>query len=293
MGDNAVLILRHEDLESIALDNDFGAKLHDLLGQADRLPIRRNLVDDTYSGISLRWDTEIPADYDILISKPLHADITDIHVYDGKGLASFRSSAQHSWKKAITLAAAFASLGYRVEQKAHRFLREPEADSAVQNAGISLETGATALTICLDARDAIREDTELGLRFALGIKDHLVLSQRADLPYFPQSCIAALNHVNALDIIGHMSGNQTKVFLTGQNCGRMLHKDLPPRIQLEQRESHKKHLIALRNNDLKEVNLCLREFGFHVRSPGRSRAESPMHWSKASWVSPVVSHGGA
>lgn len=307
MGFNTLLVIKNKHLPAIAQDANFGAAIRSVITYGDQLRYENGRT----SSVSL---SDLPegcapdVSYDIQSSESLHADMTGIHVIEkGSGELSALGYAHQPSLNAIKDATeAFSKFGYRVENKAAKFLCEADAvivedHMAAERAWMQdydqdvFAEGSTAFLVLNDGLSSIRDDTALGAHFAhslqqwwAGAKHISELHASGDMPegtqvYLPDS-IGAGNHANPIQIVSVTPKDQAELIAFGGNWGRELRPHLPLSIVNRMQAGQESHLLDIRKADITQVKHSFLEMGFHVRSPGRTRAESPAHWSKKHWV---------
>lgn len=305
MGFNTVLTIRNEDLPLIAQDPDFGQSIYAAVTYGDRI-IRERGRGNAVRLSEFESVTGRKLAYEVHASESHHASTTGIHVVQDGGMATLGYAQHPSWSFIEAAAAAFNEHGYRIENKACKFLSEacdvtdldPLAAERAWMGGYEqnvFDQGATTFLVLNDALSCIRDQADLGQRFAKGISDFWTgrkyISDRnlanPDTPHVATDLsdnIGAGNHFNPIQIISITPKGQADLIATGGNWGRELRPHLPLLILNRMVDGSEEHLVDIRQSDIQQVKQSFLEMGFHVRTPGRTRAESPAAWAEKHWL---------
>lgn len=307
MGFNTLMVIENKDLSAIADDGDFGKAIHAAATYGDRAFRARGRGDAVQlSEIEDMLGREFP--YGLQAADSHHASSTTTNVIHNGNLSTFGYANNPQWGSIEAAAEAFALHGYRIEHKKGKYLVEakPVSDLSPMEADRAwmsdfdqnvFDEGSTAFLVLNDGLHDIRDQKNMGKYFAAALKDWWAGSKHiSDLHhenpdarkveiYLPDN-IGAGNHSNPIQIVSVTPKGVPELVATGGNWGRTLRPHLPFSIVNRMISGSEEHLLKIRKDDLTQVKQNFLEMGFHVRTPGRTRAESPAHWAKKFWVEP-------
>jgi hypothetical protein len=308
MGFNTIFAVKAADLDKIALDEDFGMKLSTCVRMSDT---RSHLNPDDMPGSGIFLDNlvdvlEEKTDYNIQVGESRHADETKVHIIKDGVFLTLDWHRTSPWHVYDTAARTLAKFGFKTALKSGGYTIEPApVDRNDHKAewqrmdGYSDDTfnGALITFVLLnDATDDIRKDKTLGHRLASFAREWWELNKygrnilREGVEKTPfgyiNDTISSGHHGNPISIVAVTPAGAEDIIVIGQNCGRVISPCCP--VDEAYRQSGDKRrmelLSKLEKQDLTQIKNALLQAGFLVRSPGKTRSESPSFWNEANYV---------
>ncbi|MFX4300243.1 hypothetical protein [Pseudosulfitobacter pseudonitzschiae] len=307
MGFNTLMMIENKDLPAIEDDEGFGKAIHAAATYADRAFRARGRGDAVrLSEIEDMLGLEFP--YGLQAADAHHASSTTANIIYNGNLSTLGFANNPQWGNIEAAAEAFSLHGYRIEHKKGKYLVEakPVSDLPPMEADRAwmsdfdqsvFDEGSTAFLVLNDGLHDIRDQKDMGKHFVAALKEWWAGSKHISNLYcekpeaqkttlYLSDSVGAGNHANPIQIVSVTPRGVPELVAAGGNWGRTLRPHLPFSIVNRMISGNEEHLLKIRKDDLTQVKQNFLEMGFHVRTPGRTRAESPAHWAKEYWVEP-------
>jgi hypothetical protein len=303
MGYNTLVTIKGKDLDAIANDPEFGANLKSTIRMSGApLDLGQTVLNgsglwmsDFFSGSGL----PLPG-YDAQVAIPHHADHRSVHsLIDG---VFWTLGQTQEFTPYEALAEKLADLEVTTSMKSHKFLVPARKSAPLSEAmqdelsamnDYDLDTLATStisLVVINDYLGHMDTDKTLGRRIRDGILSWWKQTAEANRALVSKPEDARFSSVYASipcgSILGVTPANCSDVLMVSGNCGNKF-QSRPSVDEIIRLNNQDDFVTKSRESDLHTAKMEMLETGFHVRMPGRTRAESPMVWSQHRWVTPT------
>lgn len=310
MGYMACVTIRNRDLDIIAGDEKFGARVKAALRLADivkyyskdrsgeKQPVLSTQDLYAFEVERGRSDAELsPAEF--FVSIPVHADVETLHIIHGGQQISPLPHQITRHEDAVVLATAMAAMGYRTKdvvtgEVRGKFSAEDRTLADYMHGWDMdelMNEGTTTLSVLIDGIEQVAEDATFGPRLAQAIRDYLLTMKEHSRAFdakeihgnvFSYDTISARGHCNPVQIACVTPPGETDVLILGQNWAREL-RPVPSLCQMTGDEKHLKRINELMEKSHRKMGDMMLKAGFQVRYPGKTRSESVPEWTKKEW----------